>query len=186
MTTKEENLFINKKDLSKPSFSKIRFNSNIKDLRKNALHSVTNSRDLEIKTHLLSLLRRNDRMSMAHSVEIRSPFLDHNLYRYVLNNVDSNELAINRKNQLKDLFHHLNPGMLTFDKKIGFTIPFDKNFHEIMSGNNSKIWLNKALNFLEENLDLKIKDQKKISPRLGWSLLNIGCFLDSIKINTYS
>ena len=181
LTTKEENLFINKKDLSKPSFSKIRFDTNIKDLRKTALHSVTNSRDLEIKTHLLSLLRRNDRMSMAHSVEIRSPFLDHNLYSYVLNNVDINELAINRKSQLKDLFHYLNPGMLTFEKKIGFTIPFDKNFPKIILGNNAKIWLNKALNYLDKNLDLKIKDQKEISPRLGWSLLNIGCFLDSIK-----
>tara|TARA_B110000444_G_C18688440_1_gene523092 strand:- start:155 stop:364 length:210 start_codon:yes stop_codon:yes gene_type:complete len=66
-------------------------------------------------------------------------------------------------------------------KKIGFTIPFDKNFPKIILGNNAKIWLNKALNYLDKNLDLKIKDQKEISPRLGWSLLNIGCFLDSIK-----
>ena len=33
-------------------------------------------RDLEMKTHLLSLLKRNDKMSMANSVELRSAFLD--------------------------------------------------------------------------------------------------------------
>ena len=185
LTYEEENLFIDKKNLSELPFSKIRFDSNIKNLRKVALHSAANSRDLEIKTHLLSLLRRNDRMSMAHSVEIRSPFLDHNLYRYVLNNISSKELIANRKDSLKNLFNQINPGMLTFDKKIGFTIPFDENFHKIMVGSNSKIWLSKALNFLEENLDLKIKDDKKVTPRLGWSLLNIGCFLDSMKNNVY-
>ena len=36
---------------------------------------------MEIKTHMQTLLKRNDRISMKNSVEIRCPFLDINLIR---------------------------------------------------------------------------------------------------------
>ena len=40
-------------------------------------------RDLEMKTHLLSLLRRNDRISMKNSIELRSAYLDFELFKFV-------------------------------------------------------------------------------------------------------
>ena len=58
--------------------------------RNKALEDKYKSRDLEFKTHLLGLLKRNDRMSMSNSVEIRAPFLDLRLINLVLNDNDPN------------------------------------------------------------------------------------------------
>ena len=65
LTAREEYLYDNNKSSSKTPFDDMRKNS-IKNLRKKAIQSEYQSRDLEIKTHLLSLLKRNDRMGMAH------------------------------------------------------------------------------------------------------------------------
>ena len=46
---------------------------------------------MELKTHLLSLLRRNDRMGMSNSIEIRCPFLDHQLVNFVIKSLNTND-----------------------------------------------------------------------------------------------
>ena len=57
-------------------YNHIYFKNKISSLRKKALQSKFFSRELEIKTHMQSLLKRNDRISMKNSIEIRCPFLD--------------------------------------------------------------------------------------------------------------
>ena len=70
----KEKILKDKKNLD--IYNHIYFKNKISSLRKKALQSKFFSRELEIKTHMQSLLKRNDRISMKNSIEIRCPFLD--------------------------------------------------------------------------------------------------------------
>jgi asparagine synthase (glutamine-hydrolysing) len=89
------------------------------------------SREYEIKTHLLSLLDRNDKMGMANSVEIRAPFLDREILGLCLALPDS-DLVVNGspKYVMKQIFARCFPDMKVQEKKIGFRVPFDEVFLE--------------------------------------------------------
>ncbi|MEN8136880.1 MAG: asparagine synthase (glutamine-hydrolyzing) [Bacteroidota bacterium] len=95
----------------------------------------------EIDTYLQHiLLRDSDQMSMASSLEVRVPFMDHELVEYVLSIPDKHKYPSSPKKLLTDSF----PGILTPDivnrKKMGFVFPWDN-------------WLrNELRNFVEENL----------------------------------
>jgi len=80
---------------------------------------------LELKTYLSdTLLRDMDTMSMAHSLEVRVPFIDHKLVEYVaaippglkLNGMDTKYIL---KESVKDMV----PGKILSRKKMGFAFP---------------------------------------------------------------
>ena len=72
------------------------------------------------------LMLKADRMSMAHSLEIRVPFLDHKLLEFAmtipgnLNIANSN----NRKVILKKAISSLVPHEVMYRPKQGFTLPY--------------------------------------------------------------
>jgi asparagine synthase (glutamine-hydrolysing) len=81
--------------------------------------------ELETTHYMRSqLLRDSDVFSMAHSLELRVPFVDHLLYETVLPYLDSGFDKINPKKMLVDAVGDL-PGEITHRSKMGFTFPFE-------------------------------------------------------------
>ena len=78
----------------------------------------------DLTNFLTPLLRRLDRMSMAASVECRTPFLDHRLVNTVLNLPLSFRLrARTDKWMLKEIASHHLPYNIVYRKKVGFPLP---------------------------------------------------------------
>lgn len=70
------------------------------------------------------LLMRVDKMSMAHSIEVRAPFLDHRLVDYALSIPSSARVAGGvTKRILKDAVADLIPADIIHRKKFGFSTP---------------------------------------------------------------
>jgi asparagine synthase (glutamine-hydrolysing) len=86
--------------------------------------------DLNARTYLVDdLLVKVDRMSMAHGLEVRSPFLDHKLANYVFQLPGS--LKVHRlrlKYLLRRAFASEIPEALLTRRKQGFGIPLDRWF----------------------------------------------------------
>ncbi len=71
------------------------------------------------------LLRDTDAMSMAHSLEVRVPFLDHRLVEFILSLPGG--LKLNKKTPKCMLIQALGttlPNKLVYRRKQGFTLPF--------------------------------------------------------------
>jgi len=79
----------------------------------------------EISTYMQNvLLRDTDQMSMASSLEVRVPFLDHQLVDYVLNLPDEVKLPATPKKLLTDSLEGLIPDDVIHRKKMGFELPW--------------------------------------------------------------
>lgn len=80
---------------------------------------------LEIQTYLQNvLLRDTDQMSMAHALEVRVPFMDHDLVELVLGIPDEYKLGQPNKRLLVEAMGNLVPTSITQRAKMGFTLPF--------------------------------------------------------------
>jgi asparagine synthase (glutamine-hydrolysing) len=70
------------------------------------------------------MLVKVDRMSMLHGLEVRSPFLDHELVDYVMSlPADYKIQPGNRKRILKDAFRDILPAEIFARRKQGFEVP---------------------------------------------------------------
>ncbi|MGH9279905.1 MAG: asparagine synthase (glutamine-hydrolyzing) [Acidimicrobiales bacterium] len=85
---------------------------------------------VNLRTYLLDdLLPKVDRMSMAHALEVRAPFLDHELAEYALClPVALRVRGTNKKRVLKHAVRDLVPFKLRHRRKQGFGIPLDRWF----------------------------------------------------------
>jgi asparagine synthase (glutamine-hydrolysing) len=88
--------------------------------------------DLNLRTYLLDdLLVKADRMSMAHSLEVRSPFLDSELLILTARLRPQLKLrGIRLKRVLKAAVHDLIPDDILNRPKRGFGVPLDRWFRE--------------------------------------------------------
>lgn len=95
----------------------------------------------ELSTYLHSvLLRDSDQMSMAHSLEIRVPFLDHELVEMTLGIPDGHKYPKTQKQLLVNSFKDMLPEEIYNRDKMGFVLPYDQ-------------WMKNELKpFCEENL----------------------------------
>ena len=85
------------------------------------------------------MLRKVDIMSMANSLEVRTPFLDHELVDYVFSLPSKYKIDKgNRKKILKDTFINELPDEVFTRKKHGFEVPLRK-------------WFNNEMKFFLEN-----------------------------------
>ena len=100
-----------------------------------------NFMSLDLKYYLPDdILVKTDRASMANSLEVRSPFLDNNIYQYSKH--ISNEFKVNSsggKIILKSILDDYVPNNLRANKKRGFLIPI-------------KEWLNEGLKDWSDSL----------------------------------
>ena len=100
---------------------------------------------LEIETYLQNVLLRDaDQMGMANSLEIRVPFLDHNLVEYVLSLSDKLKYPEYPKKLLVDSTKGWIPNEIINRKKMGFVFPWEKWMR-----NELKTFCEESINSLE-------------------------------------
>jgi asparagine synthase (glutamine-hydrolysing) len=171
-------IFYDKKILNNILRNKINnfeFKQILKDINfyriKNKLKkSIFFSRELEFKTHLQSLLKRNDRISMKNSIEVRCPFLDLSIIK---------KIPSNFKILKKKLFINLLPKLYLKNinkKKIGFYAPINR----YLTNNNQKkinYYIQVAKKFLEEKNNILLNNNLIKTEKIRWTLLNIGIFI---------
>ena len=73
-----------------------------------------------------TLLKDTDQMAMAVSLEVREPFFDHELVKYVLNIPDSLKYPVYSKSLLVESLNGLLPDEIVHRKKQGFTFPWNQ------------------------------------------------------------
>jgi asparagine synthase (glutamine-hydrolysing) len=79
----------------------------------------------EMTTYMQNvLLRDSDQMSMAHALEVRVPFLDHELAEYVLSLPDEIKRPVSPKKLLVDSMPDLLPDYIVNRPKMGFVFPW--------------------------------------------------------------
>ena len=108
------------------------------------------------------LMVKTDRMSMAHGLEIRSPFLDHNLAEFASKIPDRyTTRGMSGKQVLKQAYSDLIPDKISKRAKAGFTMPVRE-------------WINGSLkNFTHELLLVKESETHKvINPEFIRLMLN--------------
>jgi asparagine synthase (glutamine-hydrolysing) len=138
-----------------------------------------NMTHFDFKTLLPSLLHVEDRMSMAHGIESRVPFLDHKLIEFAAT-IPSNIKFENGdlKHLLKNTFNNILPEKILNRKdKMGFPVPLAEWMHgdlhsyikDIFSSINSKKRI-----YLNSNFDINklIELEGKFSRKL-WGLLSL-------------
>jgi asparagine synthase (glutamine-hydrolysing) len=151
----------------------------------NGYFEENDGRDLDVKTHLLSLLRRNDRISMRNSVELRSAFLDEKLFRYV-SQLQGNSGLMRGKDVLVKMIRDRYVDFQQDNLKIGFYVPFDEWFESAAASHPEvKFSINKALCLFETRFGWRLKAGVRLEKKLAWALLNIGIFATQEEQATY-
>ena len=89
---------------------------------------------LDMKTWLPDdLLLKNDKMTMAHGVEARTPFLDHRLVEFLMTVPSQYKIRwFREKHLLRKAMSGLVPDLIAKRKKQGFTVPIHKWIAEEM------------------------------------------------------
>ena len=141
---------------------------------------------LNVATYLLDdLLPKVDRTSMAHGLEVRAPFLDHELVELALRLPPGTKMrGLSLKRCLKDAVRDLLPPGLLDRPKRGFGIPLDRWFREDLAG-----YVGATLGSPEASLrqhvdgaalDALLNDHATGQRQLGhamWTLLTLEVFL---------
>lgn len=136
----------------------------------------------EMVTYLQAvLLRDSDQMSMAHALEIRVPFLDHELVAAVMAVSDKYKYPTSPKKLLVDAMGDLLPQEIVNRPKMGFTFPWDswmrnelKDFcgdHLHALGNNDA--------FNAKAISKRWDDFLNEKPQVTWSRLWYLCVLQA-------
>ncbi len=122
------------------NLEKAEYKSNNNNLGSNAVLSEVSI--AEISTYMQHVLLRDaDQMSMAHTLEVRVPFLDHELVQYVLSLPDKHKIPHSPKRLLTDAVGNLIPNDIINRPKMGFVFPW-------------KHWLKNELNsFAASNIN---------------------------------
>ncbi|HEY0941097.1 MAG TPA: asparagine synthase (glutamine-hydrolyzing) [Steroidobacter sp.] len=99
------------------------------------LHALFESHDIGNRMSLVDLLvvlpdiylQKVDRATMAASLEVRVPFLDHDLVDYVVRLPGSSKMPLGRKKWLlKSALKGIVPDEILFGPKTGFSVPYGK------------------------------------------------------------
>ena len=135
------------------------------------------------------LLRDSDQMSMAHSLEIRVPFLDHNVVELATHLSNDLKYPTSPKKFLTETFADILPDEVVNRKKMGFTLPWsvwmknelkeftESGFQELYNQNivNEKVLKNAWGKFL-----MGSEEKSFIS---FWHLSVLGHWMKNNKIN---
>jgi asparagine synthase (glutamine-hydrolysing) len=144
--------------------------SRIKDLRKQISF-------LETTRYMANqLLRDTDAFSMAHSLEVRVPFVDHQLVELVAKIPPHHKLGgtIPKKLLVKALGSTL-PGEITTRSKMGFTFPFDLWLkEELMEMVKECLLRSKALNSSSVEKLLSAFMRGRVHWSRVWALVVLG------------
>lgn len=144
----------------------------------------------EMATYMQNvLLRDTDQMSMAHALEVRVPFLDHELIEYVFALPDSFKYPVTPKKLLVDSLKGLLPNEIIDRPKMGFTFPWstwmknelkgfcEERIHSI--ANRSVFNKNEVLKLWEHFLN----DDPKVTWSRVWCLIVLENWLNENNID---
>jgi len=126
----------------------------------------------EFSTYMQNtLLRDADQMSMANSLEVRVPFLDHHLVEYTLGIKDKFKKPTSPKKLLVDSFKNLIPESIYNRPKMGFVLPYEKwmkgELNSFCKENLNEI---KNIPYINNNgIDKLWKAFENDNKRVGWS-----------------
>jgi len=113
------------------------------------------------------LLRDTDVFGMAHSLEIRVPFLDKELVDYVLQVEPKEKFGMYNKQILADISKNILPREIFDRPKMGFTLPFEQ-------------WFRKNINKFDVDIDIKTKFlNNELTWARFWAILIMNKFGDS-------
>jgi asparagine synthase (glutamine-hydrolysing) len=136
------------------------------------------------------ILCKVDRMSMAHSVEVRPPFLDHRIAEFSASLPDSLKIqGLQQKRVLRELMKNRLPAATVKRKKIGFDIPTHDWFRGILRPLLIETLTPKAVResglFRWEAIDSLIRAHLDRRANLGfhlWGLVTLFRWMDRWKI----
>jgi asparagine synthase (glutamine-hydrolysing) len=135
------------------------------------------------------LLRDADQMSMANGLELRVPFLDHELVSYVLGVSDKIKKPITPKKLLVDSCKDLIPESIYNREKMGFVLPYEKWMkEELRSFCEEQLEVLKKINYISApELDKLWKKflagHKSISWSRLWPLVVLGYWIKENQID---
>lgn len=147
---------------------------------------------IDFKTYLPSnILTKVDRTSMANSVEVRVPFLDHRLVQSVVGLNTSANIKSNRsKLMLRKLVAEFLPKSILYKKKKSFTSPMDEWFRMATVDNVKKLFdldrLESSGIFNTAYIEKLIDDHQQGKHNLGMTLWSIVVFSAFLKKMGYS
>jgi asparagine synthase (glutamine-hydrolysing) len=140
---------------------------------------------LDFNTYLVELLRKQDKMSMAASIESRVPFLDHKIIEFAArlnNNLKIHGGVGGGKYLLKKSMRRYLPKNIIEQKKKGFPVPlqkwFRKELNSFVIGNLMAD--NEALSYFDKKYIKKLIEKQKTkdcSLQL-WAILNFKLWYD--------
>ncbi len=152
--------------------------------------SLKRAQYIDFKTYLPGdILTKVDRASMAHSIEVRVPLLDHKFVEWAFN-IDSskNIIGSETKAEFKKQLENKLPSNILYRKKMGFCVPLadwfkgplssmikDKLLSEAMSSSNLF-----NMKYVEKIINEHISGRRNHETAL-WSLLIFNSFLDKTK-----
>ena len=122
-----------------------------------------------------------DRTSMANSLEIRSPFVDHKLVEYIMSTKSSYINLNNSKNILKNyLSQDFSNDFLNRDKQ-GFVFDIENWIFQNLSMLNETLNTGKVSNYIPANFALKVaKYKSRINSHRIWKLFVLNHYLENL------
>jgi asparagine synthase (glutamine-hydrolysing) len=139
---------------------------------------ITNTMNFDINEYLPDcLLVKEDRASMAVSLEARVPFLDHQLVEFAATIPPRFKIKMGRKKYiLKKAFSDVLPREILYRRKQGFGVPLEHYFRDkLRDYTRGEIFDFDAYNYYDKNLlkELWARHQQKTSDysRLFWSIM---------------
>jgi asparagine synthase (glutamine-hydrolysing) len=154
-------------------------------------HALADSRiDRTLSTDVLNylpgaLLPKVDRMTMAHSLEARSPFLDHQLLEFAARlPTDCKVRGTTTKRILRETFADVLPPSIAGRGKMGFSVPLGSWFREslrepvreILFGSDARLYHHLRRERVQVLFDENVHGRQDHGKRL-WALLNLEVWL---------
>lgn len=122
-------------------------NGNISQNISSTIETISDLSIIEWKKYLMPvLLRDTDQMGMAHSLEIREPFLDYRLVEYLLQLPDDFKFGKYPKQLLVDAMKNELPIDIIDRSKMGFVLPY-----ELWLKKELKDYVEQGLNYIRNN-----------------------------------
>ena len=149
-------------------------------------HPLDRLLDLNLRTYLLDdLLVKADRMSMAHGLEVRSPFLDVDLLSFAVRlRPDMKVRGTTLKRVLRAAVADLVPAEILNRPKKGFGVPLDRWFREdlrsYVKGMLGTPTARVKGHLVQESVDRLLEDHWSGARNYGhplWALLTLEAFL---------
>jgi asparagine synthase (glutamine-hydrolysing) len=141
-------------------------------------NDVTNALNFDTKEYLPEcLLTKEDRASMAVSLEVRVPFLDHTFVEFAARIPPELKLrGLDKKHILKKAFSDILPHEILYRRKMGFGVPLAHYFRdELRDFARAEVFAEPTFDYYDQDFLMKLwqKHQRRSADysRLFWSIM---------------